>query len=327
MERMRPAMKWLRSAYIVYGIVFVGFLGGLTEILSISDDINFGLVRLLEKHPEGPSLNGTYLFPKNWLALFLFVFSLMLVFPATSLLKYFIEKEHRRNEGSAVSLELIKLRQDLDDATRLASNITGYMYPKDGALRLCFNNISIKYNITKLGDTICEAILDLGCSRPTHFYIHWIRGDHESGEVKFLRELNIQAFDVDTGQKLDWLPLINEPKSKALAVFFPEIAPGTEKKIKITYQWPRFMGKLIDLGATNFDWSYRDQGQDSLGRFRSEWVFDSSFAPLDCRIVGQASPSAKLYLKNGNNTFSWIYEDDVAQLGVKSEVEVIRLRN
>jgi hypothetical protein len=321
MERMRPAMKWLRSAYIVYGIVFVGFLGGLTEILSISDDINFGLVRLLEKHPEGPSLNGTYLFPKNWLALFLFLFSLMLVFPATSLLKYFIEKDGNENKDKKTSPEITGLRQDLDDMIRYSENISEYLYsPAD--LRLTITKVDVKFVINKNGDTEADFSIEIKCNKKTaHLYVHWIRADQESGEVKYLRQLNIQVIDLDSGRKLDWLPLRNEPTTKVLAVFFPELAPGQSKRIKLMYRWPRFMGKLLDLGACKFDWEYRSQDPAVSAIFRTEWVFDRSFAPLECWIVGHTHGTATLHEEQRQSSFSWIYQDQKAYLNRQCAVQ------
>ncbi len=325
MERSCRAKKWLRSVYIVYGIVFVGVLGGLVQILEISDRLNYGLVRLLQFNSQGPELHGRYLFPEGWLDILIICLSLMLLFPVTALLKSFVNEGADGNEQKTP--EIIGLRQDLDDVMRYAGNITGYIYSKDDKYtpRLNISQADVKFKINEDGDTDAEIVLELKCTEnPAHFYIHWIRADPESGEVKFLRQLSIQAFDLDSNHKLDWLPLRNDTTAKALAVFFPELRPGTRKRIKLVYRWPRFMAKLVDLGATNFDWAYLSQNPTIPAHFRTEWIFDSSFAPLDCRIVGRAAETAKIRLQQNGPVFSWMYEDEAAFLNAKCAVEFVR---
>ena len=324
MERTRRTMKWLRSAYLVYGIVFVGILGGLVQILEISDQLNYGLVKSLEINTDGPQLSGRYLFPKNWLDLLIICLSLMLLFPATALLRSLVGDEA---EGEQKWIpEILGLRQDLDDAMRYTSNIVGYMYSKDDhTSRLNISEANIKFRINENGDTDAEILLELRCAADAaHFYIHWIRADPESDEVKFLRQLNIQAFDVDGDRKLDWLPATNEARAKAVVVFFPEVRAEGGKQIRLSYRWPRFMAKLVDLGATNFDWEYRSQDPTVPAHFRTEWIFDRSFAPLECRIVGRAADTATVRLQQNGPVFSWIYEDEAAFLSSKCAVEFFR---
>ena len=208
-----------------------------------------------------------------------------------------------------------------------AGNILGYIYSNDDkfAPRLNISQGDIKFKINEIGDTDAEIILELKCAaNPAHFYIHWIRADPESEGVKFLRQLNIQAFDVDGNHKLDWLPVSNEPRAKALAVFFPEVPAGGSKRIRLSYRWPRFMAKLVDLGATSFDWAYRSQNPTIPARFRTEWIFDKSLAPLECRIIGRAAETATLRMEENGPTFSWIYEDPTAFLSTKCAVEFFK---
>lgn len=329
MEQNVLTRRWLRSAYIVFGIVFVTLIGGLVQILDLSDHINYGLVKFLEKNPEGLELHGKYLFPKNWLTFCVIILMLMLLFPATSLLKPFVEERSKENKDESTHPEAVGLRQDLDDAIRFARNITSYIYPVEerNQPRLDVISVHLKYIINSQGDTDAEAKFEIECVKdPAHFFNYWVRSDPQSGEIKFLRQLNIQAYDVETGQKLDWLPTQNEPNTKAIAIFFPEVAPGMRKKIEVTYVWPRLMGKLLDLGAVDFDWYHLTHDPERTAYFRQEWIFDASFAPLECRTVGPASPTATLWQEQRGATFACIYEDKEARMASKRVVEFVSVQ-
>jgi hypothetical protein len=254
---------------------------------------------------------------------------LMLLFPATTLLKPFVEERKTESDDDRSAPEAMGLRQDLDDAIRFARNITSYIYPKEerNVPRFDILDAQVKYNINGNGDTEAEAFFEIECVKdPAHFFNYWIRSDPQSAEIKFLRQLNFQAYDVETGQKLDWLPTQNEPNTKAVAIFFPEVAPGTRKKIRVTYAWPRFMGKLIDLGAADFDWYYLTLDPERSAHFRQEWIFDASFAPLDCRIMGHAPPTAALWQEQRGSVFACIYEDKEAHLASKRIVEFVSVQ-
>jgi len=329
MERNIRASGWLRSIYIAFGVVFVTVIGGFVEILDLSDHINYGLVKFLEKNPHGLELHGKYLFPKNWFTLFVIVVVLMLLFPAATLLRPLVENVNREKDPDN-DTETIGLRQDLDDATRFARNITSYIYPQEEDNRPRFNILSadIKYSIGREGDTSAEAIFKIECVKdPAHFFSFWIRSDPESGDIKFLRQLNLQAFDDESGHKLDWLPTQNHTNTKTLAIFFPEVLPGSTKRLRVTYEWPRFMGKLIELGAANFDWYFLTRDPEKPAIFRQEWKFDGSFAPLDCRIAGRPAISASLRQENHGSAFSWIYEDQSAYLASRCSVEFIGIQS
>ena len=81
------------------------------------------------------------------------------------------------------------------------------------------------------------------------------------------------------------------------------------------------MKKLIDLGATNFEWRYLTQNAERRARFRTEWEFDNDFAPLECRIIGNRSETASVRLEPRDKMFAWIYEDPSAILKSKYAVE------
>ena len=325
MERDRPIAKWIRSAYIVYGIIFLTILGGVVQVLDVSDHINYALVSFLEINSEGPKLDGNYLFPKNWLTLFILFTLLMLVFPATTLFRSYFEHDDFKKTEDLSSVETIGLKQDLDDAMRYANNITAYIYPSAEYSRPRFNLLEslTTYKVDANGDTEAEAISELYCiNDPFHFYIHWIRSDPESGDVKFLRQLNFQAFDLDNDQKLDWLPIQNDATRKAFAIFFPEVQRGQHKRLKVVYRWPKFMGKLIELGATNFDWRYVTG--DTPANLRNEWVFHSNLSPVECRTIGRHPPSANIRFEQRGTHFAWIYEDPKAQLNSEYAVEFFK---
>jgi hypothetical protein len=141
--------KILRLAYVAYAFVFVGFIGGVVEILAISDEINHALVALLERNSLGPELHGRFLFPRNWLALFVTTFLLMFLFPATSILRFFTEvREPYSKSNKNLSSEIVALRQDVDDIMRHANNITSYIYSVSNAPR--FDFVELDFNIISL---------------------------------------------------------------------------------------------------------------------------------------------------------------------------------
>ncbi len=323
MERVRPIMTWARSAYVVYGIVFVGILGGLIQILALADEINYGIVRLLELNPAGPELSGRFLFPKNWFVLCVMFVSLILLFPATSILRFFVEDAPGKDMRSQVT----GLRRDIDDFVRFAENITGYMYSADVDVgRLDTISVHTKHNIMDDGETFYEAIFVIqSLAEPAHFWRHWIDADPESDPVTLLKDLNFEVIDVDTGIKLDCLPIKHEDHNKIFAIFFPEIRPHTRKTLKISFRWPGYTRRLVELGATSFDWGYVCKTPDLRASMRHEWNFSKKLGTINCRMTGRQSQTASLRLESQANNITWIYEDPEAMMNVsKRSVEFVR---
>ena len=306
----------LHNLGFLSAILMVIFVG--VQIFLHARWINYNLMGALILHEEGYSLNGKYIFPERSFAVYLVsIYALSLSFIAIVTLYLGRARE-------AGLEELRGLRQDFDDAIRFASNITGYMFPSGDrdVPRFDIVNITMKYVIRKNGDTQVDGIFELDCVKdPAHLWIYWIEADAESGEIKFIRQLNFQVLDIDTGQRLDWLLTRNAAKAKVLAIFFPEISPGTRKSLQISYFWPGYMKKLIELGATNFEWRYITQNPNRRARFRAEWEFERDFAPLECRIIGHRSETASVRLEPKNGVFAWIYEDPSAELKSQYAVE------
>ena len=51
----------------------------------------------------------------------------------------------------------------------------------------------------------------------------------------FFRDLRFSAIDSNTGRKLEWLLVKNGHKNKTFAIFFPEVSPGMQMKLHISY--------------------------------------------------------------------------------------------
>jgi hypothetical protein len=324
MDRVRPILTWAKSAYIVYGMVFVGVLGGLIQVLALADQINYGLVRLLELNPAGPELNGRFLFPKNWFVLGVMFLSLVLLFPATSILRFFVEADPREN----IKLQVTGLRRDIDDIIRFADNITGYMYSADVDIgRLDTISVHTKHNIMDDGEAFYEAIFVIqALAEPAHFWRYWIDADPESDPVTLLKDLKFEAIDADSGVKLDWLPIKHEDHSKTFAIFFPEIRPHTKKTLKVSFRWRGFVRKFVELGATSFDWRYVSKTNDLRASMRHEWNFSDKLGTINCRMTGRQSQTASLRSESRANTITWIYEDPEAMMNVeKRSVEFVRV--
>lgn len=324
MDRVRPILTWAKSAYVVYGIVFVGILGGLIQVLALADQINYGIVQLLEANPTGPELSGRFLFPKNWFVLCIMFLSLVLLFPATSILRFFVETE----PGEDAKLQVTGLRRDIDDIIRFAENITGYMYSSDvGIGRLDTTSVHVKYNIMDDGETFCEAVFVIETlAEPAHFWRYWIDADPESDPVRLLKDLKFEVVDVGTGIKLDWLPIKHEDHSKMFAIFFPEVRPHTKKTLKVSFRWPGYMRKFVELGATKFDWGYVCKTPDLRASMRNEWNFSNKLGAITCRMTGRQSQTASLRLENRANNITWIYEDPEAMMNIsKRSVEFVRV--
>lgn len=322
-ERPRTA-KWLHSAYIVYGIVFTGILGGLIEILAIADYINFGIVRLLEANPAGLELHGKFLFPRNWFTVAVILICLMFLSPATSLLRYFANEDKDRQADRKLGAEIVSLRQDMNNIIRYSENITNYIYPGDVDLgRFDTKKVHVKHDISDNGDTLVEALITIACTNePAHFYRCWIDADPESQGVDYFRDLRFEVTDSDTGRKLDFLPIKNGARNKMFAIFFPEVAPGKQMTLRICYVWPGFMRKLIELGATNFSWQYLSKSPNSRAPLTMEWNFSNKLAKLNCRIAGRQSNSASIFSENRVSSTAWIYYDPEATMNAATTYTV-----
>ena len=316
MEEGRRASKWLRSAYVIYGIVFTGIMGGLIELISIADSINYGIVKLLEINPVGPDLYGKFLFPRNWFALFIILICLMFLFPATSILRYFANEDRDRQAYKRLGAEIVNLRQDINDIVRFSDNITSYIYPGDVDLgRFDTKSVTVKYDVSDGGDTLVEALITIECtSEPAHFYRYWIDADPESATINFFRDLRFVATDSHTGRKLDWLPIKNGPKNKTFAIFFPEVSPGMQMKLHVSYVWPGYMQKLIELGAANFSWNFLSKSPNARAPVKLEWCFANKLERVKCRIAGRQASTASVYSETRVSSTAWIYYDPQASM-------------
>ena len=225
--------------------------------------------------------------------------------------------------GDGLNGELIALRQTFDDIIRSSGNIINYT--EFG----CFDtkSVDVKHDISDNGDTFVEALLTIECTTElTHFYRYWVDADSESDAVNFLRDLSFEVTDSGSGRKLDWLLIKNGPKNKMFAIFFPEVSPGMQIKLRICYMWPGFVRKLVELGATKFSWQYFSKSPKSRAPIRIEWNFSSKLAPVDCRISGQKSNTATVFSEFRVNSTAWIYSDTEAYMneGTTYTVEFAR---
>ena len=321
MRRDGRTSKWLHSAYIAYGVVFVGVLGGLTQLLNVSDDINYGLVRVLQSNPAGPELYGRFLYPKNWFSFCIIFLSFVLLFPIVVLFRSYWETEEK------TGTDMTGVRQDVNDIVRFAGSIISYMYSADVNVgRVDTAAVSENYTIKENGDTTLEATFRIETlDEPAHFWRYWINADRESTAVNILRDLRFEITDHDTGKKLDWLPIRNDERNKMFAVFFPEIRPAMAKTLQVSFAWPGYMRRLIDLGATSVHWVYVSKTQTRRGPVRIEWAFPSSLGAVNCRFTGAQSQTAELRLEHRVDSNVWIYEDAEAMMSsVERSVEFVK---
>ena len=147
--------------------------------------------------------------------------------------------------------------------------------------RLDTTAVNEVYTIKENGDTTVEAVFRIELlDEPAHFWRYWINADRESNPVTILRDIHFAVIDHDSGKKLDWLPIKNDERNKMFAVFFPEIRPETAKTLRVSFAWPGYMRRLIDLGATSFHWVYISRTRSRRGPVRIEWVFPNKLGPL-----------------------------------------------
>lgn len=304
--------------YIAFGGVVAALSVGMVQLLQISRSLNETIVNLLEPHSVGVVLQGRYLYP-NYVLIFGIILIFIVLLIVSTLTAAYIKRCYA-SDGP----ELTNLRQDADDIIRYANNITGYIYGGEKDLpRFDIIELSARHHIASNGDTVVSAMFEIHCSTDAaHFWKYWIDADAESHPMTSLRQLNFEVVDVETSQKLDWLPTSSDSRHKVFAIFFPEVKPGERKRLRISYFWPGYMKKLTDLGATGFDWSYRSQHPEIRGRFRKEWVFDTSVRAVRCRQTGRQSKSASLRFVEQKSNSRWVYEDANAIMdGTKFAVE------
>ena len=213
------------------------------------------------------------------------------------------------------------VRKDLDRFVQNANNITNYMYSADKEVgRADILNVSVKYRIAPNGDTQVESLYEIECTTdPAHFWRYWIAADPESSPMANLAGLNIGVKDFETDEILDWLPVINNPLHKEIAIFFPELRSGTKKKIQIAFGWPGYLRKLTENGIADFERSYRSQHIDTPAQIRKEWLFEPGLTRVNCHVTGRRSKTASLCFEKSKAT--WIYEDTQAMMrGAKASV-------
>lgn len=325
MRRRDLFFRWIRSYSTLYGIIFVTFIGGLSQILALSDELNYTLVGLLEKSSEGVSLQGNYLYPENWIRLSLVFVCLLLLFPITSMFKLLSQKIYENSEENWEIIDLRKenkrLRQDLDDVVQSAKNITQYMFPDVNIGRWDILSVESYYEVMENGDTYVNAEYVIRVPKQTaHFWHVWIDADSESDVIKSVRDLNFSVRDVTEDRKLDCLPIQNEEKAKKFAIFFPEAKAGVSKRVHIEYRWPGYMRKLVELGKVSFDWKYTSATKNNVGHVKHEWKFAPEFGSLSCDILGNISVTARVEVDSNHGKAIWRYVDPSASMNAGASV-------
>jgi hypothetical protein len=311
---MRRVTSWpfaIDKIYLALGIVILGLGLGAMQLLDVSRSLNQGFVSLLQPHPDGVLLEGRYLYPNYLFAFSIIVLAAFLIAFSTLCAGYL-----RRGRPRAPSRELVSLRQDVSNIIRYSSNITNYIYGGyKEAGRFDIIDAHVRYRIRPNGDTEVRAVFEIHCTTdPGHFWKYWIDADAESEGVTSFRQLNFEVIDLETMQKLDWLPTFSDSRRKEFAIFFSEVRPGERKKFRISFFWPGYMRKLTDLGATSFDWKYWSQHAEQRARFRQEWIFDPDLMSVRCRLTGRQSKTATLQQLRQENRSTWIYEDPLAMM-------------
>jgi hypothetical protein len=298
----------LNRMQIAFMMIILAFGASTAEIVSLSRTLNQTLVSLLQIDPNGVLLNGSYLFPHYLLNFVIITLSVSGALLCILFAAYLARSKSEPQDDRRI------LKQDMDDVIRYADNITSYIYPGDTHVpRFDIIGVQVRHQIKKNGDTNVDAVFEImSASEPAHFWKYWINADPESPGVSSLRQLNFEVIDVDSMRKLDWLPTLSDTRHKVFAIFFPEVRPGTRKRLRISFFWPCYMKKLIDLGATNFDWSYRSQHPEKRARFRKEWIFENQDNAIRCRLTGRQSATALLHLMKFERRDAWVYEDSSA---------------
>jgi hypothetical protein len=323
-KRIKLTRGSVDKIYLGLGIILTGLCLGTIQLLGLSRTLNHLFVSILEFHPDGVKLEGRYLYPNYLVAFYIISIAVLLMAFAVLCAAYL-----RKSSAQAPSKELVALRQDVDDIIRYAENITNYIYDGDTeAGRFDTLDAHIRYYIKPNGDTEVNAVFEIHCTTdPAHFWKYWIEADPESTNVTSFRQLRFEVVDVETAQTLDWLPTHSSAKNKVFAIFFPELKPGSKKKLRICYFWPGYMKKLTDLGATSFDWGYRSQHPEIRSRVRQEWIFHPDEQFVRCRITGKQSKTATLQNLRQQKRSTWIYDDPSAVMdGSRYSVEFSALK-
>ena len=296
------------KVYLGVGIVLIALTIGAIKLIEIAPILNHTLVAQLELNPAGVELQGRYLYP-SYMIIFNII-ALSTVFIAFSALS----AAFMRRKRPFTSPEVVGLKQDMDDIVRYVKNIIGYLYGAEQDVpRFDILDVNVRYDVSANGDTSVNAEFEIHCTKDAaHFWTYWINADTESDAVIFQRQLYFEVVDVETMQKLDWLPALNDPLHKSFAIFFPEVKPGDRKTLRLSYFWPGFMKKLTALGATNFDWSYRSQNPEKRAHCRVEWIFHADMPVIRCRATGRRSKTALLKFLEQEGRAIWVYEDTSA---------------
>lgn len=149
--------------------------------------------------------------------------------------------------------------------------------------------------------TICASREDA-----VHRFSWDVNADEEADAVRFIDQLTITATDTNS-PKTDilWFPLRERRWSKLLCLFFiPQIDPGEQREIALTFQWPKFFQRLLDSASTECEWT-----ESVRNKLRIEHVFPAKLAGITCMNDTPFRPTMSLRQeKTPTGGTSWIYE-------------------
>lgn len=217
--------------------------------------------------------------------------------------------------------DLRRVQGEFDDMLAHVKSVTHSVLRRssDNRPRIDVKKIHTTHIIDPDGTTQVKRLYLISCPkyRATAYEV-WIEADDESDPISGYRPLKLCIEDKTLGRELDWLPIAEHQRKKRFAIFFPEIEPGTEKELEISYAWPRYMRRILEKGSTEFWWTHKPASPDATAHIIYEWVYLKGFPNITTTLLGEHGESASLISEKRSDGMSWRYEDPEEKLDMRN---------
>ncbi len=267
---------------------------------------------LIEKASEEglPIAAGVYTY--NYYAVF---FGLSAsVFLAIFIVLFFLDKINigKKNQKD--------LTNEIDFLIHNHRKIIYQLYHDEPFPRINFNSIDYTCHVDADGNgTITHKLSVQAAEETAHYWKYRISADEGTYAANSINDISLKVDSPKQETDVALLMIDNKPYFKQFAIFFlPEIKPGEEREITISYHWPKFMEKLTKEGRAYYSWEFKTQSLESETDLRLLLQFDKSLGYVNCKNQGMAINDQDLSSNMiEDSVLCWEYKNPAARLGNK----------